>query len=131
MRQRISQEFINGIFVAVHLVVLELRDACIFSGTDTTHPLVREGLEQLLMSKSLGFGAQGCLPHAQVQTQPVVREGLEQLLTGNLLVLKLMYLELMDATHFLRGTHSSQGWNLKADILRAVCNTTILTEVIR
>jgi hypothetical protein len=40
----------------------------------------------------------------QVRTQPVVREGLEQLLTGNLLVLKLMCPELMDATHCLRGT---------------------------
>jgi hypothetical protein len=40
-----------------------------------THPLVREGLEQLLKWESVGDGAQGCLPHAQVQTQPVVREG--------------------------------------------------------
>jgi hypothetical protein len=79
-----------------NLLVLELMDASLCSGTDTS-----SGQGRIRTAPTVGtfwFWSSG-MP--QVQTQPVVREGLEHLLTGNLLVLKLMYLELMDATHCL------------------------------
>jgi hypothetical protein len=59
-----------------------------FSGTDTSSG--QGGITTVPEEETSWFWS---LPHAQAQTQPVVREGLEHLLTGNLLVLKLMYLE--------------------------------------